>query len=150
MLGMKTYPQDYIDTCRARVDDDVAAFRKLATAARSKGVNAKALDGAEAAFCNAMVLVLDSLFVHRLRTVEGKDGNPLNEVRVLANSMMHNKNVLTFRRPPTEPGSAETGLKLVPERSVLQLQEGEDIKLTEAQLVTLAKAFFTEIESKYT
>jgi hypothetical protein len=28
MLGMKTYPRDYIDSCRARVDADLRAYRK--------------------------------------------------------------------------------------------------------------------------
>jgi hypothetical protein len=150
MLGMKTYPQKYIDACRQRVDADVAAYGKLASSARSKGASAKALASLEATFFNNLVLVLDYLFVHRLRTVEGKDGNPLNEVRILCNSMLHNDNVLTFRRPPTEPGNASTGLRLVPHDSVLSYDEGDDITLTEAEFGLLAKAFFAEIESKYT
>jgi hypothetical protein len=28
MLGMKTYPKNYIDACRARVDADLRAYRK--------------------------------------------------------------------------------------------------------------------------
>jgi hypothetical protein len=31
-------------------------------------------------FCNNLMLVLDRRFVHRLRMVTGKAGNPLNEV----------------------------------------------------------------------
>jgi hypothetical protein len=149
MLGMKNYPQKYIDECRSSVHADVAAYKKLAGTARSKGANVKALELLEVTFFNNLVMVLDYMFVHRLRTVEGKDGNPLNEVRVLSNSMLYNKNVLTYRRPPSEPGSAETGLKLITEKSVLGLHEGDAIKLTEADFVLLAKAYFTEIESKY-
>jgi hypothetical protein len=149
MLGMKNYPQDYINACRARVDSDVAAYRKHVAAAKKKGVSVKALEPFEVTFFNNMVLLLDYLFVHRLRTVEGKDGNPLNEVRVLCNSMLHNNNVLTYRRPPSEPGAATTGLKLSAETSVLQQEEGDEIKLTEADFVRLSSAFFTEIESKY-
>jgi hypothetical protein len=149
MLGMKNYPREYIDACRSRIDSDLAAYRKHIAASRKKGANAKALEPFEVTFFNNMVLLLDYLFVHRLRTVEGKDGNPLNEVRVLCNSMLHNKNVLTFRRPPTEPGSATTGLKLNPETSVLKQHEGDEIKLGEADFVLLSNAFFAEIESKY-
>lgn len=37
-----------------------------------------------------MVVVLEGCFVHRSRTIEKKDGNPLNEVGMLSNSMMLN------------------------------------------------------------
>ena len=41
----------------------------------------------EQRFFNDQVLILDNMFVHRLTGIEGKDGNPLNEVRVLCNSI---------------------------------------------------------------
>ena len=44
MLGMKNYPKKYIDECRSSVDADVAAYKKLAGTARSKGANVKALE----------------------------------------------------------------------------------------------------------
>jgi hypothetical protein len=34
---------------------------------------------------------LDSYFVHRTRAIEGKDDNPLNEVRMLSTSTLRNK-----------------------------------------------------------
>ena len=37
-----------------------------------------------------MVLQLEYMFVHRLSGLEGKDGNPLTEVRVLCNSLLFN------------------------------------------------------------
>jgi hypothetical protein len=43
---------------------------------------------------NNMTLVLDRYFVHRLRVVTGKDGNPLNEVELLSDSIMNNDGVL--------------------------------------------------------
>src|SRR3954468_19110062 len=89
MLGRKHYDQEYIDRCRARIAADVSAYDDLA---------ATSPNGAAAAFeprfFNCMVQVLDHLFVHRLRGVEGKDGNPLNEVRVLCDSLMLNAGVL--------------------------------------------------------
>jgi len=46
-----------------------------------------------------MVLVLDSSFSHRQRTMELKDGNPLNEVRVLCNSILENDGIMPRTRP---------------------------------------------------
>jgi hypothetical protein len=48
----------------------------------------------EAHFFNNMTLALDRYFVHRLRMVTGKDGNPLNEVEMLSDSLMNNNGIL--------------------------------------------------------
>jgi len=66
MLGMNTYPQDYIDACRARVDADLRAYRKQVGNTPSKDF--------EVRFFNDQVLLLDHVFVHRLTGIEGKDG----------------------------------------------------------------------------
>ena len=42
----------------------------------------------EVRFFNDQVLLLDLRFVHRLTGIEANDGNPLNEVRVLCNSIL--------------------------------------------------------------
>ncbi len=86
-----------------------------------------------------MVLSLDSHFTHRARALEGKDGNPLNEVRVLCNSLVQNGGVL----------AADKTIRLKPAASVLGYEVGDEIRLTEAAFVRLAEAFFAEIESKY-
>lgn len=143
MLGMKNYPRKYIDGCRSRVDADLAVYTSLVAAARKQSPRDKALNSAidafEARFFNNMVLVLDEFFVHRLRTVEGKDGNPLNEVRVICNSMLENNNIMT----------ADNSIKLRADNSVLKYEVGDEIKLSEAEFVALSTAFFEEIERKY-
>ncbi|MDQ1397926.1 MAG: hypothetical protein QOG64_3185, partial [Acidimicrobiaceae bacterium] len=52
--------------------------------------------------------------------------------------------------PPSEPGAANTGIKLVPDESVLKYHEGDEIRLTEAEFVLLSDAYFAQIEEKYT
>jgi hypothetical protein len=86
-----------------------------------------------------MVLALDSYFVHRTRAIEKKDGNPLNEVRMLCNSMMNNNHMMC----------ADKTIKFDPARSVLKYRVGDEIKLNEADFTLLSSAFFAEIERKY-
>ncbi|HEV8361218.1 MAG TPA: hypothetical protein VGR28_12270 [Candidatus Thermoplasmatota archaeon] len=142
MLGMKTYPQASIDACRARVDANVRAYQKALGKAPSKDF--------EARYFNDQVLLLDYMFVHRLSGIEGKDGNPLNEVRVLCNSLLLNKGKVHIKKLPGWPNSAVSGLTLPAEKSLLKLKDGDEVKLTEADFVRLADAFFAELESKYT
>jgi len=141
MLGMKTYSQDYIDACRARVDANLRAYRKQVGKAPSKEF--------EVRYFNDQVLLLDYMFVHRLSGIEGRDGNPLNEVRVLCNSILLNQGKLQVDKLPGWPNSAVSSLKLPPEKSLLKLRVGDDVKLSEADFVRLSKAFFAEIEKKY-
>ena len=84
------------------------------------------------------MLVLDNCFVHRSKTVEKKDGNPLNEVRVLCSSMMSNEGIVV----------ADKTIKLNPNTSVLRHQVGDEIKLSEKEFRKLSEAFLAEIESR--
>ena len=77
--------------------------------------------------------------MHRLRTAEGKDGNPLNEVRVLCQSILETGNVM----------APDKTIKLVPSKSVLGTEYGDEIRLSEAGFVRLSQAFFGEIEAKF-
>jgi hypothetical protein len=86
-----------------------------------------------------MLLVLDGYFVHRLRGVEGKDGNALNEVRVLARSLMENGGTVM----------ADPQIRLDPARSVLGLEVGAPITLTLQQYRRISDAFLREIENKF-
>ena len=107
MLGMKTYSQDYINACRARVEANLRAYRKQVGKAPAKEF--------EDRFFKDQVLLLDYMFVHRLSGIEGRDGNPLNEVRILCNSILLNKGKLQVNRLQGWPNSAVSGLKLPPE-----------------------------------
>ncbi len=70
-----------------------------------------ALEAFEPLFFNNMTLVLDRYFVHRLRAVTRKDGNPLSEVELMSDSLMNNDGVLR----------GNNVIKLVPGHSVLKL-----------------------------
>ena len=144
MLGMREYEQDYIDACRSRVETQVAMFREVAQAARDHGdadvsILEGALESLEYEYFNNMLLVLDGYFVHRLRGVEGKDGNALNEVRVYARSLMENGGTLV----------ADPQVPLDPARTVLGLEVGDPITLTLQQYSRLSNAFFREIEARF-
>ena len=62
MLGVRSYPREYIDACRSRVEADISAYRNLVTAVSSPLANGKNAGGDskfEATFFNNMVLLLD-------------------------------------------------------------------------------------------
>ena len=136
MLGKNSYPPEYVKQCRSSVDELVKSYRKLAITATGDA----ALANFEPQFFNHLVLALDEYFVHRLRGVEGKDGNPCNEVRAIADSVMLHDGVLTV----------EKSIKLDPETSVLGLEPGDHIALDEKSFVRLADAYFDEIAAKFT
>lgn len=141
MLSMVHYDQAYIDACREKVDRQLDAFDELAAAAAKGGDDRvqTALAAFEPRFCNHMLLALDDYFCHRARGMEGKDGNPLNEVRVLGTSIMSHDGVLT----------PDTTIKLDRSRSVLKHAAGDEIELSAADFRLLAQAFFAELEAKY-
>jgi len=144
MLGMREYDGDYIDACRSRVETQTAMFREVAQAARDHGdADVSRLEGAleslESEYFNNMLLVLEGYFVHRLRGVEGKDGNALNEVRVLARSLMENGGAVM----------EDPQIALDPERSVLGLRVGEPVRLTLQEYTRLSDAFFRELERRF-
>jgi hypothetical protein len=144
MLCVNSYTQGYIDECRSRMESQLAAYKALITTARAKtGTSNSALksavDSFEPLFYNNLVVVLDSFFVHRSRTLEKKDGNPLNEVRMVCNSILQNHSVM----------STDKTIKFSPEKSILKLHVGDEIKLTESDFVLLFRAFFAEMEAKF-
>ena len=85
MLGRKDYTKEELDHATTAINQQVAAYKKLAKAvdATDDPKARAALDAFEPLFCNNMTLALDRYFVHRIRPVAGKDTNPLNEVELL-------------------------------------------------------------------
>ena len=141
MLGMKKYSQEYIDACRMRVDAGLRAYRRQVGNEPSKEF--------EVRFFNDQVLVLEYMFEHRLSGIEGRDGNPLNEIRALCNSLLLNNGELQVDKLPEWPISAVANLTLPAEKSVLGLEAGDKVMLSEDDFIRLSDAFFAEIEKKY-
>ena len=135
MLCMNDYPPEYVRECRAEVDAQLAAYRQLVAAVTDRA----AIEAFEPVFFNNMAIVLDGCFMHRSRTLEKKDGNPLNEVRLVCASLMSNDGVL----------AADKQIKLDPEKSILGYRVGDEIALTESAFVRLSDAFFAGIEEKF-
>ncbi len=142
MLGRKDYTREEIDHAKKAIDQQLNAYKKLANAVADATSDTKvtaAVGAFEVLFFNNMVLALDRPFVHRVRMVTGKDGNPLNEVELLVDSLMNNDGVL----------GGSNVIKFVPEQSVLGLNVGDAIRLTAGDFERLAAAFFDELERKF-
>jgi len=138
---MNNYTRKYIDDSLRQINQHISTYKKLKAAVTKQNEDLlhTAIKPFEPVFFNNMVLVLDSYFTHRSRTIEGKDGNPLNEVRVLCNSLLHNNSIM----------SMDKSVKIIPGKTVLKYKTGENIQLHEEDFSRLFKAFFVELESKY-
>jgi hypothetical protein len=144
MLAVKNYSQTYIDECRAKVNLVLSTYKNLVkTSKEQAGADNEQLNSAfeafEPNFFNHMLIALNDYFVHRMRGLELKDGNPLNEVRILCDSIMNNNNIM---------GSDKT-IKYDPAKSVLKYKVGDEIKLNEKDFELISEAFFAEIEKKF-
>ncbi|MGI8803987.1 MAG: hypothetical protein ACR2KV_17800 [Solirubrobacteraceae bacterium] len=135
MLGRKSYTQEVLDHGRSAVDAQLAAYKRLAAASS----DASAREEFDGQFFNNMTLVLDRYFVHRLRVTTGKDGNPLNEVELICESLMNNDAVLR----------GNNVIKYVPEQSVVKLNLGDRIRLSAGEFERLSSAFFAELERRF-
>jgi hypothetical protein len=139
VLGRKNFTPEEIDAARAMVRRDLDAYRRVARAVDADADAAAALAALEAPLFNSLTLALDRFFVHRVRLVAGKDGNPLNEVELLAEALMLHDGVLR----------ESTVIKLVPEQSVSKIGYGERIELTADRFERIADAFFAELQAKF-
>jgi hypothetical protein len=129
MLAMSRFPRSYVESTRAGIEARLAAYRKLGDVPPEFA----------SAYFTDLVLVLELAFVHRVRNAEGKDGNPLNEVRLIALSVLTNGGRLL----------ADKQIRLRPETSVLGLAPGDEIVLTQDSFTRLADAFLAEIATRY-
>ncbi|HEY2480364.1 MAG TPA: hypothetical protein VGI17_16745 [Solirubrobacterales bacterium] len=125
MLPRTGYDRHYVAHCRESVGAAVEELRRV---------------GAGSVAWNQLVVALEHWFAQRIPKVEGRDGNPLNEVRVIAESVIEHGAVMTVPR----------GIKLRPDTSVLGLEEGDEITLDGDAVERLFDAFLAEVEEKYT
>ena len=142
MLGRSTYTREEFDQSKAAISAQLAVYKALVKTANGKTADKKvgaALDAFEPMFFNNLTLALDRFFVHRVRPVAGKDGNPLNEVEMICDSLMNNNGVLRESKV----------IKLIPEKSVAKIQFGDPIRLSAEQFERLSAAFFVELERKF-
>lgn len=128
MLGRANYPVAYIKAVNTRVDRVLKAFDQ-----------AKPADPFASEALLDVIVGLEMAFVHRLRGQEGKDGNPLNEVRMITASVLEFGGVMTLDKT----------IKWKPEASVTGLKNGDKIALDRKQVGKLVDAFFEELAKKY-
>lgn len=125
VLGRNSYTSDELESCRDHADALLAAWQ-------ANEVEDATLENL--VFGQAVV-ALDAWFVHRLRTLEGKDGNAMNEVRVLADSIVANGGILRVDGPITWE----------PERTRLGFAVGDEVLVTADGYERLAAAYLDAI-----
>jgi len=137
VLAVNAYPVAYIDQCQARMAAQLVAYD--AVAAGASGVKRAALATFEQQLFLHLTVVLDGYFVHRTRGLEGKDGNALNEVRMLSSSILRDGGVL----------AADKSIRYRPEASVCRIKLGEPIRIDRQQFAALFHAYFAELRKRF-
>ncbi len=132
MLSVSKYPKAYVDACQRNIKRQIVTYRKLGPLQRAGSF--------EAQFLNHMLLALDHYFCHRGRGPELKDGNPLNELRMLCNSIMEGEGRLL----------RDSTIRYDASKSVLQLKLGDKIELNIDAFDVFAEAVFSEVRKKFT
>lgn len=139
MLGRKDYTAQELRNARSAINAEVTSYRALLDESRKRGVDVALLSNFEAALWNNLALTLDRFFVHRLRSVTGKDTSALNELEIICESIMNNAGVL-------RNGNV---IKYNPQKSIVKMNLGDKIELTMVKFEALANASFREIEAKF-
>lgn len=139
MLAVTSYPEVYVQLTGAKVEEQLAAYAALARAVAGNAAAEQALaDFAPGYFATAL-LALDHHFMHRMRGAEGKDGNALNEVRMIGDAIMENDGVLTENKT----------IKYRAEKSLAGVEIGEAVVLDAETFGRLAKAYIGEIGKRF-
>ncbi len=133
MLAKTSYSRDFVAAARKRAATQLDAYDAMA----KKAPKEAATFAPE--FFNTMVLALDHYFMHRARAQEGKDGNPLNEVRMLAVSLLEHDGIM----------ARDNTIKYDPARSITGIAIGDSIVIDRATFDSLADGFFAEIEKRF-
>lgn len=137
MLGRKAYTQEEIDSGREAIRRLLECYDSL----RAEVTSSVAVDRFEGPFLNGLLLTLDRHFVHRLSgpNYEGKNGNPLNEVRIICDSLLTNGGRMR----------SDKQIALPPDKSLAGFAVGDDIHLSRDQFDRLAAGFFAELERRF-
>ena len=125
VLAVTSYPEVYVQLTAVKLADQLATYAALA--------------GFAPGYFNTMVLALDHHFMHRMRGAEGKDGNPLNEVRMLSDSIMEHDGVLKENRT----------IRYKADKAVAGIAIGQGIALDAEVFERLAKAYLAEIGKRF-
>ncbi|UJW86730.1 hypothetical protein [Devosia sp. SL43] len=139
MLAVTSYPEVYIQLTAAKVDEQLAAYAALAASVKGDAKAEAALAAFAPGYFQSMLLALDHHFMHRMRGAEGKDGNPLNEVRMLADAIMEHDGVLQENKT----------IKYKAEKAVAGIAVGETMVLDAEVFGRLAKAYVEEIGKRF-
>lgn len=139
MLAVTSYPEVYVQLTAAKLEEQLAAYAALAASVKGNDRAEAALAAFAPGYFNTMLLALDHHFMHRMRGAEGKDGNPLNEVRMLVDSIMEHDGVLRENKT----------IKYKAEKAVAGIAVGETIALDAERFEKLAKAYVAEIGKRF-
>jgi hypothetical protein len=139
VLAVTSYPEVYVQLTASRIDEQRAAYTALAAAVKGNDAAEAALAAFAPGYFNSMLLALDHHFMHRMRGAEGKDGNPLNEVRMLSDSIMEHDGVLKENKT----------IKYKAEKAVAGIAVGQEIALDAEAFGKLAQAYVAEIGKRF-
>lgn len=129
MLGRTSYSPDELESCRDAADALLAVWQ-------ANDIHDETLENL--VFTQAVV-ALHAWFVHRSPELEGTSGNPMNEVRVLADSVIANGGVVRVEGP----------IRWVPERTVLRLAVGDEVVVTANSYERLAAAYLDAVSDTF-